>query len=446
MGMKIRIPPAVQAVLLRLEQAGYEAYAVGGCVRDSLLGQVPQDWDICTSALPDQIQACFSHCILTGVKYGTVTVIKDGVPYEVTTFRAEEEYRDSRHPESVRFLTSLYGDLARRDFSINAMAADARGNVTDEFDGLHDLRHGLIRCVGEPEERFGEDALRILRALRFASRLEFRIEPNTARGIHSLYENLGRVSPERLRKELSGLLMGKGAVAVLEEYADVLSFVVPELKPCIGFEQHNPHHRYDVFRHSLWALFYSPQEESLRLAALLHDIGKPDSFQQDEQGIGHFYGHSERSAALCRQALQRLRYDNKTIELVTELVRNHDLCLQPLSEKRLRRLLSQWGEDFLRKLFLLRRADALGTGVAEPKEVERKTTQLMEQLEELLAREGRFQLRDLAINGNDLIALGILPGKQLGRILNQLFEAVVEEECPNNREELVRYAQTKLIN
>ena len=442
--MSIRIPAEVRGVLMRLKRRGYEAYAVGGCVRDSLLGKEPLDWDICTSALPEETQACFDHCVLTGAKYGTVTALLGDHAYEITTFRAEVGYGDNRHPDEIRFLDSLYEDLARRDFSINAMAADADGNVTDHFDGLHDLRHGLIRCVGEPKKRFEEDALRILRGLRFASRLGFSIEPRTAQAIHEEKDRLLHVSSERLRKEIKGPLCGRGAVEILQEFSDVLCVILPELKPCVGFAQHNPHHIYDVYTHSLHTLSHCRETEVLALAALLHDIGKPHSFTRDEAGVGHFYGHAELSESLCRQLLHRLRYDNQTIDHVSTLVGLHNTTLQPMTEKRARRLLSKHGEPLLRELVLLRRGDVLGKGTADLDAMEETLAQFSGLLDKLLAEEGRFTLWDLAVNGNDLLALGIPRGKMIGEVLNFLFDQVLEGQCQNERDQLVESAQKYL--
>ncbi len=439
--MTIHIPPEVRGVLLKLQRRGYEAYAVGGCVRDSLMGITPYDWDICTSAPPDRIRSCFPHCILTGVKYGTVTVLRGENSYEVTTFRGEGGYTDSRHPEEIRFLDSLYEDLARRDLSINAMAADENGVVTDHFDGLHDLRHGLIRAVGDPKERFTEDALRILRALRFAARFDFTIEPRTAQAIHELRDTLLRISSERIRKELSGLLIGTGAEGILRDYADVIAVILPELAPTMGFAQHNPHHLYDVYEHSIRCVSHMPKTEALRLAALLHDIGKPHCFHRDESGIGHFYGHPEKSGDICGKLLRRLHYDNKTLSYVTTLVREHDVYLQPTTEKALRRLLSRLGEEAIRDLILLRKADALATGTAKVEALEESLSATCSLLDNLVEQEGRFTLSDLAVNGNDLIALGLPPGRIIGQILNRLFDGVIEGLYQNQREDLVKHAQ-----
>ena len=444
MGMTIRIPPEVRGILMTLKRAGYEAYAVGGCVRDSLLGKKPQDWDICTSARPEQTQGCFDHCVLTGVKYGTVTVLRGHNAYEITTFRGEGDYSDSRHPGEIRFLDSLHEDLSRRDFSINAMAADPDGNVTDHFDGLHDLHHGLIRCVGEPRERFTEDALRILRALRFASRFDFTIESRTAEAIHELRDSLLKVSSERIRKELSGLLVGKGVRGILTEFSDVLGVILPDLAPAMGFDQKNPHHLYDVYEHSLRCVTLVPEREELRLAALLHDIGKPLCFTIDEKGIGHFYGHAEKSGDLCQAIMRRLRYDNKTAASVTTLVRHHDIYLQPATEKGMRRYLSRFGEETIRDLITLRRADALATGTADKEALEASLKETEALLDCLLVQEGRFTMADLAVNGSDLIAIGVTRGQLIGKILNRLFEGVIEGIYQNQRDDLVKYAQSLL--
>ena len=439
MGVRIPIPAKVRAILLRLQGQGFAAYAVGGCVRDSLLGQSPADWDICTSARPEETAQCFERCVLTGAKYGTVTVIEDGEPYEITTFRAETGYADSRHPDAVQFLSELEGDLSRRDFTVNAMVADADGNVTDLFGGMEDLQAKCIRCVGTAVERFSEDALRILRALRFASRLGFDIEPRTAAAIHSEKHGLTRVAAERLRKELSGLLVGQRAAALLEEYADVLCLLVPELEPCVGFLQRNPHHKYDVFRHSLHVLDNTPRKEVLRLAALLHDMGKPACFFTDEAGIGHFYGHEEQSAKLCRQVLHRLRYDNHTMDYVTKLVEHHDFFAP--TPKSLRRLLAKLGEPLLRDLLDLRRADALGTGVAEKAQVEAQIQQQRVWLDEILAAEHCLSIKDLAIRGDDLLEMGIPKGPQVGAMLRCVFDEVLEGRLTNERENLVSFIQ-----
>ncbi len=433
--IKIRIPPAVFRLLRRMESAGFEAYAVGGCVRDSVLGKLPNDWDICTSARPEQTAALFSHTVLTGAKYGTVTVIEDGEAYEITTFRSESGYKDHRHPEKIEFLSSLEGDLARRDFSINAMAANANGEVIDLFDGLHDLRHGFIRCVGEPNDRFTEDALRILRALRFAARLDFPIEPRTAAAIHALAPTLKNVANERVAKELK-LLCDKGAAQILREFADVFTVLIPELKDCIGFRQFNYHHRYDVWEHTLHALEAEKSGDFiLRLAVLLHDIAKPVTFTMDKNAVGHFYGHAIVGGFMAEQILRRLRFDNLTIKRVSQLVTLHDYPMQGMTERSVRRFVAKYGEQTLRDLTLLRCADLLGKGTQED------VTTFEAQINLLLATALKNQKMPLALNGSDLLALGVPQGKNIGALLAAAQEAVLDDIVPNERDTLVEFVK-----
>ncbi len=443
MKKQIRIPPEVAALLSRLNTAGFAAYAVGGCVRDSLLGKQPKDWDLCTSARPEEIQTCFSseRTVLTGARYGTVTVISGETPYEITTFRAESAYSDCRHPDEIRFLDSLHGDLARRDFTVNAMAADVHGEVTDLFGGIQDLCDGVIRCVGCAEERFAEDALRIMRALRFSSEICFNIAPETAAAIHAQCGCLRSVAAERLRKELCGLLCGEHAAWVLDAFSDVICELIPEFAPCIGFRQYNPHHALDVWAHTLAALDASEPEETLRLAVLLHDIGKPSVFSMDRQLTGHFYGHAVVSAAMCEQILRRLRFDGETVRTVTALVRAHDDPLRPLSERRMRRMLSQFGESMTRTLLRLKRADRMGKNTEANGEIEAFTREAETLLEAVLARRLCFSLAQLKISGTDLLSMGVPQGKQIGAILQRLLQAVLAEEIPNEHGELMKYAQ-----
>lgn len=436
---RIGIPAQVQKLLQRLYGAGYAAYAVGGCVRDSLRGEVPADWDVCTDAEPEQTASCFADCrtVLTGARYGTVTVIFDGTPYEITTFRAEHGYSDSRHPDGVSFLRSLEGDLARRDFTINAMAAGADGRVIDCFGGAEDLRKGTIRCVGDPVRRFTEDALRILRALRFAARFGFSVAPETEDAIHALCGRLRAVAPERLRKELSGLLCGRAVRGVLERFSDVLCVLIPELAPCVGFRQWNYHHRYDVWEHTVRAVEAVPPTEPLRLAMLLHDIGKPAAFTMDKQLVGHFYGHAVIGAAMCEKLLRRLRYDNRTAELVTLLVREHGFYLLEDSPKRMRKLLSQFGEETVRLLLQVRRADGIATGTAEGAA---EKTAVAERLLESVSAQC-VSLPQLALNGEDLKRLGVPQGPQVGALLRTLLDGVLDGRLENERLALLRAAR-----
>ena len=293
----LQLPQGARYVMARLEESGYQAYAVGGCVRDSLLGRAPKDWDICTDALPEDMQRIFrcDHLIETGLKHGTLTVMKGGEPYEVTTFRVDGEYTDHRHPDGVHFVTEVREDLARRDFTVNAMAWNPKTGVVDAFGGREDLARGVIRCVGDAETRFGEDALRIMRALRFASVYGFAIEEETARAIHRLKDTLQDVAAERIRVELAKLLCGQGAGQILREYSDVLFAILPQLAAMHGFDQHTPYHAYDVWEHTVRAVESVPANEVLRLTMLLHDSGKPAAFTVDENGVGHAHGHQMES-------------------------------------------------------------------------------------------------------------------------------------------------------
>ncbi len=433
--MKIAVPPKVVRILKKLQAAGFSAYAVGGCVRDSLLGSEPNDWDICTSARPEQTAALFSHTVLTGAKYGTVTVIEDGETYEVTTYRAETLYSDCRHPERVEFLAQIEGDLSRRDFSINAMAADSEGNVIDLFDGLHDLQHGLIRCVGDPKERFSEDALRILRALRFAARLGFSIEPQTANAIHALKENLRSIANERIAKELH-LLCGK--VDILREFSDVLTVLIPELIPMIGFKQFNPHHKFDVFEHSLQALSAEKNGDFvLRLTLLLHDVGKPSTFFLDKNLVGHFYGHATVGALIAERILRRLRFDNATVQRVTQLIALHDYPLLDMTERSMRRFLGKYGEKTMRDLIAVRCADRMGKGTDS--QVEAFERRMLSLLQEVSKSEQPLQLK-----GADLLQLGLTPGPQIGRLLHIVQEAVYDSKVENSHQALISFAQNLL--
>mgnify|MGYP002732270153 CR=1 FL=1 len=444
--LQITVPKPVRALLLQLNAAGFSAYAVGGCVRDSLCGRTPKDWDICTAALPEQTAACFAEerTVFSGAKYGTVTVISENTPYEITTFRAEGGYSDRRHPDAVAFLQELNADLARRDFTVNAMAADASGAVLDPFGGAADLKAGILRCVGDPAARFSEDALRILRALRFSARFDFTVELNTAQALHDCRELLREVAPERFSRELNGLLCGEGAVRVLRTFSDVLCVIVPELAPCLGFRQWNYHHRYDVWEHTLRTVASIPPQPLLRLAALLHDIGKPCCFAFDKNLRGHFYDHAAVGAAMSEVCLRRLRYDAQTTQQVRALIAAHGFSLSPLTDKRMKHLLSRYGEQTLRGLLLLRRADATATGTSDLTHLSEKLDAAEALLCRILARRDCFTLAQLAISGKDLMQLGVPQGRQVGALLNALLDAVLDGRAENTEACLRMYAQALL--
>lgn len=428
-------------MLRRLTSAGFAAYAVGGCVRDSLAGRAPQDWDICTSARPEAVMRVFAaeRTVPTGIRFGTVTLIFEGETFEITTFRSENGYFDARHPQEVDFLTDLRGDLARRDFTVNAMAADADGVVTDLFGGRADLQNGVLRCVGDPNERFSEDALRILRGLRFAARFDLTVEAATAAAMTAQRERLRAISAERVQKELCGLLRGRAAARVLREFAPIVWVVLPELRAEDGFCQYNFHHAETVWAHTLAAL--DSAEAEVRLAVLLHDVGKPSAFSFDRNLVGHFYGHAIIGAAMTERALRRLRFDKETIRQVTELVRYHDIALYPLTEKRMRRVLALLGEEQTRRLLRVRRADRLGKGTEDPAEVEAFIAQAEACLADVLRRESCFSRNRLAVSGRELMAAGIPQGRRLGTILDALLREVIEERLQNDAAILVQYAQ-----
>ena len=439
----VTMPAGAAFVLQRLKENGFQGYVVGGCVRDSLLGRAPKDWDICTDALPEEMQRVFrdQHVIETGLKHGTLTVMYDHEPYEVTTFRVDGEYTDHRHPDEVRFVKNVVDDLARRDFTVNAMAWNPQSGLVDAFGGQEDLRAGVIRCVGEADRRFGEDALRIMRALRFASVYGFDIEAETAAAVHRLKDTLRDVAAERIRVELAKLLCGQGAGKMLREYADVFFAILPQLAPMHGFDQRTPYHAYDVWEHTVRAVENAPSTETLRLTLLLHDAGKPAAFTVDEQGVGHAHGHHRLSAEIAAEVLAYLRLDNATRDRILMLVEHHDW---PLSTERtlLKRRLNRLGEEALYQLIEVQRADALGKGTEAAADVEARTEELRLALTALLAERPCVTLRDMAVNGRDLMAEGIAHGRQLGETLNWLLAEVLNERLPNEREALLSAART----
>lgn len=436
------LPRAAAMIIKRLNAHGHQAYAVGGCVRDSLLGIRPNDWDICTSALPEEMQAIFrdQHVVETGLKHGTLTVVIDHEPYEVTTFRVDGEYTDHRHPDAVTFVADVREDLARRDFTVNAMAYHPETGLVDAFGGQEDLVAGVIRCVGGPERRFDEDALRILRAMRFASTYGFSIEEHTARAVHTLKATLADVAAERIRVELGKLLCGKGAGRILRDYHDVITTVLPQLAPMAGFEQHTPFHRYDVWEHTVRGVEAVPPSEVLRLTMLLHDSGKPAAFTMDENGVGHAHGHQKISRQIAEKVLTALRVDNATHDRVLTLVECHDW---PLSTERtlLKRRLNKFGEEALWQLIDVQRADAMGKGTLTVEEIETRIGAIRKALQELIDSNPCVTLKDLAVRGGDLIQAGVGKGKAIGQCLDYLLTEVMAERLDNDRQALLSAAK-----
>ena len=431
----IRLPKQVQTVISRLNAAGHEAWLVGGSVRDAFMGKEPHDFDMATSALPDEVMRVFSgeRVIETGLKHGTVTVLIGGMPLEITTFRAGG---------SGEYAKTLREDMLHRDLTMNAIAYHPEHGFEDPFGGCEDIRRGIIRCVENAEERILEDPLRIMRAARFSSVFGFAIEPETQSAMDKHRQRLLGVSAERLASELIKLLCGRDARRVLVEQIDAIGVFIPEILPMKGFDQRNPHHIYDVLEHTAAAVENVPSEPVLRLTMLLHDIGKPYTFTLAENGIGHFYGHAAVSTEKADAILSRLKLDNFTRERVVQLIRYHDHVIEP--ETRLvKRMLGRLTPEVFDQLILVKRAD----NMAQHPDYRSRQSDLDELARikaEVLESQQCFSLKDLALNGRDLIALGAKPGPRLGEMLEKLLEAVINEEAENTREALSAYAKELL--
>lgn len=441
---KIKLPaPALRAIRL-LEDCGHEAFAVGGCVRDSLLGRTPGDWDLTTNATPDEILSCFRdfRVIETGIKHGTVTVILDGMSLEITTYRTDGVYEDHRHPTEVSFSKTLEEDLSRRDFTINAMAYHPERGLVDRFGGLSDLQVGKIACVGDPKRRFEEDGLRILRAIRFASVLGFSLEKQTADAVREKKGLLDYIAKERIREEFLKLLVGKNAVPILREYADVIFTFLPELSPMKDFEHKSKFHCYDVWEHTLHAIEVSPADSLVRLALLFHDCGKPEVCTEEESGIRHFKGHAEASTVLTECALSRLRFDNQTLQTVVKLVELHDRPIVD-TERSVKRFLAMMTEEEFQMLLEIKRCDRLAHA-PEYSRSPKSISKIPKILKNIKKTNSCFTLASLAVNGSDLISLGFLPGKALGQTLADLLNLVIDGTLPNDKEVLLNEAKKRL--
>ncbi len=432
------LPPYIVSCIQALEQEGYAAWAVGGCVRDALMGLEPHDYDLCTSATPEQIKAIFSHhrLVLAGEKHGTVGVVTDGGVVEITTFRTEGAYLDNRHPEQVAFVATVEEDLARRDFTVNAMAYNPKRGLADPFGGRQDLRDRVLRCVGEPEMRFQEDSLRILRGVRFAVRFRLKPEAQTLAAMKSQAPLMDNLARERVFEELCKLLPLVTAED-LRTYSSILAQVIPELAPTIGFDQHSKHHAYDIYTHAAYVTEAVPPQLPLRWAALLHDVGKPDTFSVDGEGNGHFYGHAKASAQMAEEILRRLKAPNALRQEVVQLVEQHMTLIDP-EEKAVRRWLSRLGEERMESLILLQEADMGSKGTGKSADSV-QFTQLRALIQQIRADNACLSLRDLAVGGRDMMALG-LAGPDIGRTLEQLLELVLEGQLPNEKEALLHAA------
>lgn len=442
--MKITLPRKVLMIINNLQLHGYEAFAVGGCVRDSILARRPEDWDITTSAKPEEIKRLFRRTVDTGIEHGTVTVIIGKDSYEVTTYRVDGAYEDGRHPKEVRFTSRLEEDLQRRDFTINAMAYNDDVRLVDVFGGMKDLNHHLIRCVGDPRDRFSEDALRILRAVRFSAQLNFPIEPDTAEAIKELAPTLEKISAERIQAELVKLLVSPHPERIRDAYElGITKVILPEWDAMAGVEQNTPHHRYDVAEHTIRAMKYVKRDKILRLTMLFHDMGKPSTKTTDENGRDHFKGHALVSEEIARKVLRRLKFDNETVKTVTRLVCYHDYRMEA-TPKNVRRAMNRIGVELFPYYLAVRMADAKAQSPYRRREKIENIVAVRKLYQEALLEEDCVTLRQLAVSGRDLMDLGMNPGREIGSMLSELLEYVIDDPKRNEKEILRGYVKEKL--
>ncbi|MFQ7099204.1 MAG: CCA tRNA nucleotidyltransferase [Lachnospira eligens] len=444
--LKIEIPSGANEIIHSLQNNGYEAFLVGGCVRDSILNRPIHDYDITTSATPDEMMEVFKdkRIIETGLQHGTITILIDGEAYECTTYRIDGNYSDSRRPDSVTFTRSLEEDLKRRDFTINAMAYNDEVGLIDPFNGMKDIKYHKIRCVGRAKDRFSEDALRILRAIRFASQLGFVLESDTDWNISKMYKNLENISIERINSEFCKIAASSGFCVQMVLYYEVFSLFIPEIKDMFGFQQNNPCHMYDVWNHTVHAIEYCESDDLVtRLAVFFHDIGKPHCYQDGEDGIRHFKGHGRVSADMTDKIMKRLRFDNDTREKVVELVYYHDATFE-MGKKYVKRWLNKIGEEQFGRLLNVRRADIKAQADINQETRLQKIDNIEYILEEVLQDDECFSLKDLAVNGKDLITIGYKPGKEIGEVLNNLLDSVISGEYKNEKEKLLEIVERRL--
>lgn len=441
--MVINIPSQVNRAIEILCDGGHSAYVVGGAVRNIIMGIPVNDWDITTSALPDETLELFKdyRIIETGIKHGTVTVIIDSMSLEITTFRIEHGYSDNRHPDKVDFTDKVEDDLSRRDFTVNAIAYSPKAGFTDPFGGCDDIKKEIIRCVGNPDKRFGEDALRILRALRFASVLGFEIDHETADSIHKNKHLLKNISVERIFVELSKLLCGKNAANILHEYKDVIFLVLPELEPMNGCAQNHERHIYDVWGHTVAAVAAIPPDPVLRFAMLLHDSGKPRCKTTDKNGIDHFYSHGKISKKIASEILSKLKTSNKFRDTVCNLVEHHDFLPDKISKKTYKKYIAKLGIETVKNLFLIREADVLAQNPKFHNESLEQNKIGKKILDEIIKDNICFKISDLAINGKTLTNIGIAPSPAMGKIMEKLLDEVMDEKLPNDEDALIKRAK-----
>ncbi len=442
--IKIKIPKDVKLILNILNDNNYEAYVVGGCVRDSILNRSPNDWDICTSAkVEDMIDifiAAGYEVIPTGIKHGTITVVINKNTYEVTTFRIDGEYSDSRHPDYIEFTTDIVADLSRRDFTINAIAYNPKTGIVDPFLGLADIENKFIKCVGNPQDRFSEDALRILRAIRFSCQLDFTIEPDTYCCIKDMYRKLEAISQERITAELNKMIMCDSFYQNFIDMPELFSFIIPELEPCVNFNQNNPHHNHTVYDHIAYAISYAPKDLITKLALLFHDIGKPNCKTDDENGISHYYGHAVESELIADTVMKRMKYDNDTRQAVVELVKYHDSTVTA-RHNAIKKWLNKIGEHQLRRLIKIRIADVLAQKLDYKDDRIYNANMVSNIIDEVIAQESCFLLKDLKVSGKQLLAIGFKEGPQIGQVLAKLLQLVIDDDIENDEKILLEKAK-----
>lgn len=439
--MRIQLPEKVHKIIETLETAGYEAYAVGGCVRDSILGRKPDDWDITTSAKPGEIKNLFPRTVDTGIKHGTVTVLLAGEGFEVTTYRIDGDYEDGRHPNEVTFTANLREDLRRRDFTINAMAYNDRSGLVDIYGGISDMENQVIRCVGNAEERFGEDALRMLRAVRFSAQLGYRIDEATGEAVKKLAPNLQKISAERIQTELVKLVTSPHPDYLRIAYRlGITAQVLPEFDLCMETPQRHKHHCYNVGEHILHSMLAVEADKVLRLGMLFHDIGKPQTLTVDPDGTTHNKKHPFEGEKITRKVLRRLKFDNDTIDQVTKLVLYHDYDIAP-TQAGVRRAMNRMGENIFAMIFTVRRADISAQSDYMREEKLAKVAYIEKLYQDILIRRDAVTLKDLAISGSDLIAEGMQPGRKIGETLAALLDKVLEDPDLNTREILLKLSK-----
>lgn len=440
--MNIVLPKNVKTIIKILNTHNYEAFIVGGCVRDSVIGLTPHDWDICTNAKPEEIKKCFENfnTFDSGIKHGTISVVLDGEVFEVTTYRIDGTYSDNRRPDSVTFTSDITQDLARRDFTINAMAYNEKRGLIDPYGGRNDLSDKIIKCVGNPDFRFNEDALRIIRALRFASVYNFEIDDETAKSIHKNADLLNNIAVERISVELNKLLSGNGAEKILNNYRDVIAVFIPEIKPMFDYNQHTKHHNRDLWHHITYAVKSIDNSPLLRMSMLLHDIGKPKACKRDGDGTCHFKGHPKYSAEMAETILRRLKYSNDFIETCITIIKYHDVRFSG-SKCQLRHVMSAIGDKNVELLLKIQRADIMAQSDYKHKEKLEKLNLACKTYKEILADKDCFTLKQLKINGNDIKNLGVSEGIKIGKILKILLGLVIEDKIENEKSALIKKAE-----